>query len=180
MAPSILPGDFISVHRAILREISSGEIVLYAREGRIFAHRAVCRTSDSEHALLITRGDRLRHNDPPVSSSELLGKVISIQRSSGQAKTTSQPGGFTCVLSRFLQLSDRATYLYVKLATFWGSLVFRTFSCRERNNRSGGRNRFEDPGAARVATQKSEESSLEKFDARLRSLETERAAKCQS
>jgi hypothetical protein len=180
MAPSILPGDFISVQRANLPEISNGEIVLYAREGRIFAHRAVCRTSDSEHALLITRGDRLWHNDPPVSSSELLGKVISIQRSGGQAKTTSQPGGFTCVLSSLLQSSDRATYLYVKLASFWGSLVSRTFSCRQRNSWFGGNAKFEDPGAARAATQKSEESSLEKFDARLRSLETERAAKCQA
>jgi signal peptidase I len=179
MAPSILPGDFISVQRAILPEISSGEIVLYAREGRIFAHRAVGRTSDSEHALLITRGDRLRHNDPPVSSSELLGKVISIQRSSGQAKTTSQPGGFSCVLSRLLQSSDRATYLYVKLASFWGSLVSRTFSCRQRSSWSGGSTKFEGPGAARVATQKSEESSHEKFDVRLCPLETEGAAKCQ-
>jgi len=43
MLPSILPGDLISVQRAGLSGISSGEIVLYSREGRLFAHRVVGR-----------------------------------------------------------------------------------------------------------------------------------------
>jgi len=180
MAPSILPGDLISVQRANLPEISSGEIVLYTREGRIFAHRAVGRTSDSKYAPLITRGDRLRHNDPPVSSSELLGKVISIQRGGGQIKTTSRPRGFTYVLSRLLQTSDRATYLYVKLGSFGGSLVSRTFSRRHRKGWCGDSTKVKDPGTAKVATRKSEESSREKFDARLRPSETEGAGKCQA
>src|ERR1700676_5350556 len=77
MVPSILPGDLISVQRAGVSEISSGEIVLYLREGRLFAHRMVALDANSEHARLITRGDRLLHNDPPVSSAELLGRVIS-------------------------------------------------------------------------------------------------------
>lgn len=180
MVPSVLPGDIISVQRAILPEISRGEIVLFAREGRIFAHRVVGRTSDSEHAPVITRGDRLRHNDPPISSSELLGKVISIQRGGAQARTTPRPGGFDCVLSRLLQSSDRATYLYVKLASFWGSVVFRTFSSWQSKSWSGGRTKFEVHGPARIETQKFEDSRYEKFDAPLGQIETEGAAKCRA
>src|SRR5580700_2818508 len=41
MVPSILPGDLISIQRATVSEISIGEIVLYSREERLFAHRVV-------------------------------------------------------------------------------------------------------------------------------------------
>src|ERR1700730_5169856 len=66
MVPAILPGDLISVQRAIMTEISNGEIVLYARDGRMFAHRVVDRMDSPKGSLLIARGDRYRHNDPPI------------------------------------------------------------------------------------------------------------------
>jgi len=85
MVPSILPGDLVSVHRTSLQDISPGEVVLFLQKGRLFVHRVVDRkvvaTADGpEELCLITRGDRLRHNDPPVSSPELLGRVVSIER----------------------------------------------------------------------------------------------------
>ena len=83
MVPSILPGDLVSILRVGISEISSGEIVLYSRAGRLFVHRVVACTNSPEQPLLITRGDRLDHNDPPVSSAELLGRVTSIQRPDG-------------------------------------------------------------------------------------------------
>src|SRR5258707_2692787 len=71
MVPSILPGDLVSIHRASLNDISPGEVVLFLRKGRLFIHRVVNRkvieTTDSPaESCLITRGDRLRHDDPPV------------------------------------------------------------------------------------------------------------------
>src|SRR5260370_5992669 len=83
MVPSILPGDLISVQRAGLSEISRGEIVLYAREERLFAHRVVARVGSNDDPRLITRGDRLSYNDPPISSCELLGRVVSVQCADG-------------------------------------------------------------------------------------------------
>ena len=80
MVPSIHPGDLVTVQRAGLSEISSGEIVLYSREGRMFVHRVAECGNNSDGPFLITRGDRLRQNDPPVSTAELLGRVTSIQR----------------------------------------------------------------------------------------------------
>ena len=80
MVPAIHPGDLISIQRASLSEISLGEIVVYSREGRLIAHRVVGRANSSEQPLLILRGDRLRKDDAPVFSPELLGKVHLIER----------------------------------------------------------------------------------------------------
>src|SRR5579862_8360555 len=82
MVPAILPGDVVSVRRAIAKEISVGEAVLYCRGGRLFVHRVVDRTSPangdgSDEPRLITRGDRMRREDSPVAPSELLGRVVS-------------------------------------------------------------------------------------------------------
>jgi signal peptidase I len=168
MVPFILPGDLISVRRSDPVEISNGEIVLYAREGRMFAHRVVGRAGGPDDALLITRGDLLRRCDPPVSSSELLGKVISIERGGRQLRTTSSLGGFSRAFVRLLQTSGRATYFYAKLVSGWECFVSRTFSLRRKN-------RF-----ASLAARECKDSSQEKFDARLRPQETEGAAKCQA
>jgi signal peptidase I len=168
MVPSILPGDLISVRRSASVEISSGEIILYAREGRMFVHRVVGRDGGTDDALLITRGDLLRRSDPPVSSSELLGKVISIERGGRQLRTACAPGGFSRAFVRLLRTSGRATWLYVMLASGWESLFSRIFSRRLQNSLAG------------PAARECKDSSQEKFDARLRPQETEGAAKCQA
>jgi hypothetical protein len=127
MVPSVLPGDVISVRRTGISEISSGEIVLYSRDGRLFAHRVVaCTETGVGHAaseterLLVTRGDRLGYDDPPVSTSELLGRANFIQRSGGECgdsrmRTAVSLGGWRRIVARLLRYSDRATYLYVRL-----------------------------------------------------------------
>jgi hypothetical protein len=92
MVPSILPGDVISVRRADISEITSGQIVLYSRAGRLFAHRVVAGIGSPEEPLLVTHGDRLTHDDFPISSNELLGLV------------TSGQNGETCVLSAILDI----------------------------------------------------------------------------
>jgi signal peptidase I len=123
MVPSILPGDVISVRHAGPFEISPGEIVLYSREGRLFAHRVVAHAGSHGDPRLITRGDRLSHNDPPVSSSELLGRVTSIQRGGERGhrhvQPSSNPNVWERMIVRVLQASDWATYLYVRLAGYW-------------------------------------------------------------
>ena len=118
MVPSILPGDLICVQRAGVSEISSGEIVLYSRDGRMFAHRVVDLAGGADDALLITRGDRLCHNDPPVSSSELLGRVTSLGRGNFQRRPALCLNGWERLIARLLRHSDQATYLYVRLVRF--------------------------------------------------------------
>jgi len=118
MVPSILPGDLISVQRVGVSEISTGEIVLFSRDGRMFAHRVVNPDGGVNDALLTTRGDRLCHNDAPVSSSELLGRVTSIGRGNFQRHPALCLSGWERLIARLLRRSDQATYLYVRIVRF--------------------------------------------------------------
>ena len=132
MLPTILPGDFVLIHRATVNEISPGEIVLYLQRGRLFVHRVVDRkemaaSSVSGELHLITRGDRLRHNDPPVSSLELLGRVVSIERDGQEIELPAN--GSNRIVVRLLQSSDRAAYLYLRLAEYWRTLFTRRAKC---------------------------------------------------
>lgn len=128
MAPSVLPGDVVSVRRVKLDEISVGEIVLFSRGGRFFVHRVVSTPTASKTSCLITRRDRLGHDDPPVNSWEILGRVVSIER--GNRKVGISKSGSNRLMARLLQSSDRATYLYVRLMAGWSSLFQPRLRCR--------------------------------------------------
>lgn len=126
MAPAVLPGDVVSVRHARLDEISVGEIVLFSRRGRLFIHRAVSTCASSMMPCLITRGDRLSHDDPPVNSSEFLGRIVSIARGSRKVGIA----GPDRLMARLLRSSDRATYLYVRLRAGWRSLLLPRGRCQ--------------------------------------------------
>ncbi len=142
MVPAILPGDLISVQRAGVPEISIGEIVLYSRDGRLFAHRVVgtarlsgsgglhasleafsvkvpARPAGGEptpvQARLITRGDRLRYDDPAVSSAELVGRVTCVERRGAEVDFSAWHGEWTRPLIRLLRASDFAANFYVRI-----------------------------------------------------------------
>jgi signal peptidase I len=133
MVPSILPGDLISIQRASLQDICTGEVVLFLQRGRFFVHRVVGRkavaSSDRPgNSCLITRGDRLRHDDPPVSSPELLGRVVAIERDNRKVELLAH--GSNRPIVRLLRASDCVTYLYLRLATCWRILFLRREKCR--------------------------------------------------
>ena len=134
MVPAILPGDLISVQRADLSEISIGEIVLYLRHERLFAHRVVARAGSDDDPRLVTRGDRLSHNDPLVSSLELLGRVTSIQCGDGRGHRPVRPAArvrhWERMAARVLQISDRATSVYLRLVGYWRSFFSGRAACR--------------------------------------------------
>jgi signal peptidase len=123
MMPAVRPGDVLSIRRVDLRETSPGEIVLFARGGRLFAHRIVDQGGGgSRDPYLVTRGDRLLENDPPVFQSELLGRVTSIDRGRSHVRFRSWLDGSNRVLGRLLRFSDRATVLFLRLTAFWRAL----------------------------------------------------------
>jgi hypothetical protein len=130
MVPSIHPGDLVSIQRAGLSEISAGEIALYLREGRLFAHRVVARAGSSAQPLLILRGDRLRHNDPPVCPSELLGRVRFIERGQQRIQPANRLSMWERMIALLLRSSDRATYLYLRLDARRQELLTRRAECR--------------------------------------------------
>jgi len=133
MAPSILPGDLVLIQRANLEEISPGDVVLFLQKGRLFVHRVVARkiaatAGRPEESCLITRGDRLRHEDPPVSSSELLGRVVSIERDTRKVELVAR--GSNRLVVRLLQSSDSVTYLYLRLGAAWRNFFLRRARCQ--------------------------------------------------
>lgn len=78
MLPSIWPGDIIHVEAARPESLEPGDIVLYRHGPRLFAHRLLQSPAGKKLNLFVTRGDALPSPDPPVSSSDILGRVTSI------------------------------------------------------------------------------------------------------
>lgn len=132
MVPSILPGDFVTIRRAGLNEISAGEIVLFLQNGRLVVHRAVGwadgTTGSGAEPHLITRGDRIRHDDPPVNSQELLGRVVCVERNSMRVDLL--PRRSNRLIARILRASDRITYLYLRFTELGQALLLRRAKCR--------------------------------------------------
>jgi signal peptidase I len=139
MAPAIRPDDLISVERTSVTEVSLGEIVVFAREGRLIVHRVTARSesqnglfkdNNSSEPCLVTRGDRTRRNDAPVSGSELIGRVTHIERGRSRISAPSHLNMAEQIICRLLRFSDRATYLYLHLALRWRELFPGSAECR--------------------------------------------------
>lgn len=122
MVPAMRPGDLVTVERATVNEIAPGEIVVFARSGRLVAHRVAsivtskARDDNPRQPLLETRGDRARRMDPMVSSSELLGRITQIERGSRPVQLRARLTTKEQVISRILRVSDRATNLYLRVS----------------------------------------------------------------
>ncbi|HKN77501.1 MAG TPA: S24/S26 family peptidase [Candidatus Acidoferrum sp.] len=80
MLPSLWPGDLLLIHRCDFGRISTGDIVLFTRDGRLFAHRVVSLAGEPGSEQVVTQGDALRAPDPAVTSAELLGRVSLVFR----------------------------------------------------------------------------------------------------
>ena len=80
MLPSVWPGDILFVERRDMREIVVGDIVLFARQGKLVAHRVLYKTAVGDKPQAITQGDGLLSPDDPVTPTELLGSVRHILR----------------------------------------------------------------------------------------------------
>lgn len=76
MLPTVWPGDTLIVERIDSVKVPEGEIVLFCRDRRLFAHRVVKNRSSD----MITRGDSMPAADSPFSQNEFLGRVSSIVR----------------------------------------------------------------------------------------------------
>jgi hypothetical protein len=98
MLPTLWPGDILTVQSVHPEQVEPGEIVLYMRHDRFFIHRIVSTDLRRDKAFLITRGDCMFEDDPPVDRSELLGKIVEVRR----ATSTFTPMRKLSPLRRFL------------------------------------------------------------------------------
>jgi hypothetical protein len=80
MIPSIYPGDLLTVRSHSIAGARLGQIILYLREDRFWAHRIIRKWQEGNRFLLTTRGDALSKEDPSVDESHFLGCVTSVVR----------------------------------------------------------------------------------------------------
>jgi signal peptidase I len=131
MLPTIHPGDLLSVQRVALKEISRGDIVVYARRGVLIGHRVVrVRATASPEPYLITRGDRRLRDDPKVLPRELIGRVTLVQRGHRSLNFRALPSAAESALCLALRKSDLAASLYLRVSAFWREVSHKGLMCR--------------------------------------------------
>jgi signal peptidase I len=89
MAPAIQPGDLLHIERARPGDIRRGEVILFERDGRLFAHRFVRWHPNG----VITRGDAHLRSDPPIDIDQVVGIVAGVSRD-GQYRPCPEYAGF--------------------------------------------------------------------------------------
>jgi len=123
MVPTMRPGNLVTIEAAGVKEISLGEVVVFVRSGHLVCHRVTEKITPSERnssnqffsARLVTRGDRMRRDDPIVSSSELLGRVTQIERGNRRVRLRTRLSAAEQMICGLLRVSDRATSLYLRV-----------------------------------------------------------------
>ena len=90
MIPALWPGEMITVRPVGFDALAVGDIVVFARDGQLVAHRLQCimeeGDDDSQSLRLATRGDTSVDADDPVHAAELVGRVSSVQRFGSQRR----------------------------------------------------------------------------------------------
>ena len=115
MLPAVYPGEELIVHRARLRDICVGDVVLFAQQGRWLVQRVREILPAVTQPCLVTQGDSLAVHDAPVFAEELLGRITFVVRD-----------GQHCVLSAGYSLSQalvrgaaRRIPAFVRTCLFW-------------------------------------------------------------
>jgi hypothetical protein len=127
MLPSIWPGDTLIIERTESLAVSEGDIVLFARNRRLFAHRvvtgAVADALTADAPAIVTRGDAMRQPDLPITDRDLLGKVVMIERN-GRALEPKRNLRFPArAVASLVQHSDTAARVVVRVHDFANSQV---------------------------------------------------------
>lgn len=122
MLPFLRGGDILLVRRMNPLRVYPREILLYARRGRLFAHRLQEKWWQDGHLMVAVKGDALPYTDAPVSDEECLGLVTAVWR---QGRFLNPASLFGRLSVRFLHsLPGGSSWLYW-LARLWQRLPAR-------------------------------------------------------
>ena len=80
MAPFLPGGSKVLVTRTPPGLIGRGDLVVYEDEGRMICHRVLWRRPQGSNHAFLTKGDGWRMMDPWVSATQIIGKVVAINR----------------------------------------------------------------------------------------------------
>jgi hypothetical protein len=112
MWPWLRPGDELLIRREDFSRVASGEIILFAREHRVFAHRVIRRLAPVAGAdsQLVTKGDTLAAADAPVGEADFLGRVVAVRRRGREFPLDTLPQAALGRLCALLTHTSRAWY----------------------------------------------------------------------
>ena len=134
MLGAIWPGDVLVCERCDVEKLRLGDIVLYLRDGRLIAHRVVELSYADGRTRVVTRGDRLRNDDPPVHIADILGRVTSVQRDGFAPRPISRRSPTRQLISAVLAHSDLLCEIALRVhAAYLGLVCALTFSAKSRN-----------------------------------------------
>jgi Peptidase S24-like len=105
MVPSIFPGDTLIVRRGTPEGARSGDVLLFFREGRFYAHRLVGKAEEGGLNRLVARGDAFSRNDPPYAENEMLGHVAAVIRGRKRIELDRHPRAGQRLLRSIVQRS---------------------------------------------------------------------------
>ena len=80
MYPTIRDGETITAAPVASAEIVCGDVLLFRSSGRLMAHRVVGVTEEGGARVLRIRGDAKRACDAPVAPTDVIGRVIAVDR----------------------------------------------------------------------------------------------------
>lgn len=109
MLPALWPGDSVEIEACDIVNVNGGEIVLVARDQRLFLHRVLTVSNDGS---IVTRGDSMPRPDP--AGQHYLGKLVRVFRR-GQVRS---PGALTLwsrAIGQLLCHCDWARHLALKI-----------------------------------------------------------------
>jgi hypothetical protein len=134
MLPTVIPGETLVVEsfgdREISREVSRGDIVLFRREGRLFAHRVVATPSGSGEGEIVTRGDGMLHADSPLAASDVMGRVSCILRNGRSRKPSVRLSLSQRAVAAAVRRFDSAARFLVGVHQLRNSSRETSLSCR--------------------------------------------------
>jgi signal peptidase I len=139
MIPALWPGDALLVEPVSPGNVKGGQIVVFIRDGRLFAHRLVGTDAAGGSAQLITQGDAVDHADPPLPVADLLGRVRAVIRSGATVPVSlngaSLPLRLTTYALRHSDFCRRAALKIHSLRRRFGGRVCRTGPQRNGTDR---------------------------------------------
>jgi signal peptidase I len=118
MLPALWPGDVLTVAPMSGDELATGDLVFVVRAGRSFVHRLVGKMELDGCPSWITRGDSVREEDTPLTTSQVRGRVVSIRRGSRNLIPNRKPSHTDRAFSWMLCHSARITGLVLRIHEF--------------------------------------------------------------
>ncbi len=115
MMPAIWPGDTLVIEPVPVGSLKVGQVVVFTRENRIFAHRLL----EKHETALITRGDHMAGNDPEVRCDEYLGAVSRAERCGKSVILAERRGAGQRLLELFIR-TNLGVAVFLKIARILG------------------------------------------------------------